>query len=77
MDEHELRQWIARVKDGTVSRRQFTRMMVGLGLTAPVAAQMLTASGVALAQPKPAFNPTKRGVAAVPSRPCGGRPRSC
>ena len=61
MDEQELRQWVARVKDGTMSRRQFTRMMVGLGVTAPVAAQMLMASGVALAQPKPAFNPTKRG----------------
>ena len=61
MDERELRQWIRRVKDGTVTRRQFTRMMVGAGLTAPMAAQMLAASGVAQAQPKPAFNPTKRG----------------
>ena len=61
MDERELRAWIDRVKDGTVSRRQFTRMMVGLGLTAPMAAQMLAASGVAHAQPKPAFTPTKRG----------------
>src|SRR5438477_13031086 len=63
MDERELRGWIGRVKDGTISRRQFTRMMVGLGLTAPMAAQMLTYSGirpgVALAQAK--FTPTKRG----------------
>jgi peptide/nickel transport system substrate-binding protein len=45
-------------------RRQFTRMMVGAGLTAPLAAQMLAFSGVggvAQAQPKPAFTPTKRG----------------
>jgi peptide/nickel transport system substrate-binding protein len=35
MDERELRQWIQRVKDGTITRRQFTRTMVGLGLTAP------------------------------------------
>jgi peptide/nickel transport system substrate-binding protein len=61
MDERELRQWIQRVKDGTVSRRQFTQMMVGLGLTAPLAAQMLRHAGVAEAQPKPVFNPTKRG----------------
>jgi peptide/nickel transport system substrate-binding protein len=61
MDERELRQWIGRVKDGTVSRRQFTRMMVGLGLTAPLAAQMLASAGVAQAQTKPAFTPTKRG----------------
>ena len=26
MDERELRGWIARVKDGTLTRRQFTRM---------------------------------------------------
>jgi peptide/nickel transport system substrate-binding protein len=61
MDERELRAWIGRVKDGRLSRREFTRMMVGVGLTAPMAAQMLAASGVAHAQPKPAFTPTKRG----------------
>ena len=63
MDERELRGWIARVKDGTVTRRQFTRAMVGLGLTAPMAAQMLASSGVrvAQAQTKSGFTPTKRG----------------
>jgi len=67
MDERELRTWIDRVKDGTITRRQFTRMMVGLGLTGPLAAQMLASSGVgdlggvAQAQTKPAFTPTKRG----------------
>ena len=61
MEEREFRHWIERVKDGTVTRRQFTRMMVGLGLTAPMAAQMLAAAGVAQAQPKAVFNPTKRG----------------
>src|SRR6185295_15961376 len=63
MDERELRGWIARVKDGTITRRQFTRAMVGLGLTAPMAAQMLASSGVrvAQAQTKSGFTPTKRG----------------
>ena len=64
MEERELRQWIGRVKDGTISRRQFTQMMVGLGLTAPLAAQMLAHSGlegIAHAQTKPGFNPSKRG----------------
>src|SRR5438093_10540713 len=61
MDERELREWIDRVKDGTISRRQFTRMMVGLGLTAPLAAQILASAGVAHAQAKPAFTPTRRG----------------
>jgi peptide/nickel transport system substrate-binding protein len=64
MGERELRQWVQRVKDGTVTRRQFTRLMIGAGLTAPMAAQMLASSvigGVAQAQQKPAFTPTKRG----------------
>jgi peptide/nickel transport system substrate-binding protein len=61
MDERELRQWIRQVKDGAVSRRQFTRMMIGLGLTGPMVAQMLAHEGVAQAQTKPAFSPTKRG----------------
>jgi peptide/nickel transport system substrate-binding protein len=64
MEERELRHWIARVKDGSISRRHFTRLMVGAGLTAPLAAQVLDLSGVpkeAGAQTRPAFTPTKRG----------------
>jgi peptide/nickel transport system substrate-binding protein len=60
MDERELRTWIDRVKDGTITRREFTRMMVGFGLTAPMAAEMLASQGVAYAQTKP-YTPTKRG----------------
>ena len=36
-------------------------MMVGVGLTAPLAAQMLASAGVAQAQSKLAYKPTKRG----------------
>jgi peptide/nickel transport system substrate-binding protein len=36
-------------------------MMVGLGLTAPMAGQMLAAAGVAQAQTKVPYKPTKRG----------------
>jgi peptide/nickel transport system substrate-binding protein len=61
MEERELRHWIRRVKDGTLTRRQFTRMMVGAGLTAPLAAQMLASAGVAQAQTKGMYAPTKRG----------------
>src|SRR5215475_1005689 len=63
MDECELRGWIARVKDGTLSRRDFTRMLVGLGGKAPMAAQVLAAGFVrpAVAQSKPAFTPPRRG----------------
>jgi peptide/nickel transport system substrate-binding protein len=64
MHEHDIRHWIARVKDGTLSRREFTRLMVGAGLSAPLAAQMLAAAGVpreARAQTRPAFTPTRQG----------------
>jgi peptide/nickel transport system substrate-binding protein len=61
MDERQLRQLIAQVRAGRMSRRGFIRTMVGLGLTAPLAAQMLAHSGVAQAQPMSAYKPTKRG----------------
>ena len=61
MDEHRLRDLIAEVKAGHVSRRGFVQMMVGLGLTAPMAAQMLASAGVAQAQSKLMYKGTKRG----------------
>ena len=61
MEERALRSMIAEVKTGRMSRRYFVQAMVGLGLTAPMAAQMLAAAGVAQAQPKVAYKPTKRG----------------
>src|SRR3712207_111560 len=61
MDERDLRRLIGRVKKGTLSRRAFVTKMVGLGLTAPLAAQMLAFSGVAQAQPAFQYKPTKRG----------------
>jgi peptide/nickel transport system substrate-binding protein len=61
MDELELRQLIAQVKTGRLSRRGFVQLMVGLGLTAPLAAQMLASAGVAQAQSKLVYKPTKRG----------------
>src|SRR6185436_12849545 len=61
MDERQIRELMADVKTGRLSRRRFVQTMVGLGLTAPLAAQMLNAAGVA-AQPKATtFTPTKRG----------------
>jgi peptide/nickel transport system substrate-binding protein len=61
MNERQLRGLIEDVRGGKLSRRAFTRMMVGLGLTAPLATQMLAHSGVAVAAEKPAYKPTKRG----------------
>src|SRR6266511_4197679 len=61
MDEHGLRELITQVKTGHLSRRGFVQMMVGLGLTAPLAAQMLASAGVAQAQSKMMYKATKRG----------------
>ena len=61
MDEHQLREWVQRVKDGTISRRQFTRTMVGLGVTAPLAAQLLASAGLAQPAARATYAPTRRG----------------
>jgi peptide/nickel transport system substrate-binding protein len=61
MDEQALRGLIALVKAGRMSRRAFVRKMVGLGLTAPLASQMLNYAGVARAQTKSSYKQTKRG----------------
>src|SRR5712692_3648089 len=62
MDDNALRELIQEVKAGRLSRRPFVRTMVGLGLSAPMAAQMLASAGMACAQSPPsAFSPTRRG----------------
>jgi len=61
MEERELRHMIGQVKAGSLSRREFVQAMVALGLTAPLAGQMLASAGVAQAQSKMAYKPTKRG----------------
>jgi len=61
MDERTLRESIEQVGRGHLTRRRFVQRMLGLGLTAPMAAQMLASAGAA-AQPRdPAFTPTRRG----------------
>jgi peptide/nickel transport system substrate-binding protein len=49
MHEHELQDVIAAVKAGRMSRRAFVRKIVGLGLTAPFATQLLAQAGLAQA----------------------------
>jgi peptide/nickel transport system substrate-binding protein len=64
MDEKALRNLIGEVKDGKLSRRSFVQRMVALGLTAPMATQMLTFSGLpasAAGEEKFKYKPTKRG----------------
>src|SRR6188768_3267837 len=61
MNEKQLRRLIGNVKAGRLSRRDFIHRMVALGLTAPLASQMLAYSGVAQAQAKSMYKPTRRG----------------
>jgi peptide/nickel transport system substrate-binding protein len=61
MDENHIRGLIARVQDGRLDRRSFIKRMVAVGLSAPIASQMLVWNGVAMAQSKWDYKPTKRG----------------
>lgn len=61
MEERELRRLIGKVQAGRLSRRGFVQRMAAVGLTAPMATQLLAFSGVAMAQPKSTYKPTKRG----------------
>ena len=57
----ELRTMIDGVRDGRMDRRAFIQRMVGLGLTVPMATQILAIGGVAMAQSPSPYKPTKRG----------------
>jgi peptide/nickel transport system substrate-binding protein len=61
MKERELRELIAAVKAGRSTRRAFVRKMVGLGLTAPFATQLLAHAGLAQTAPPTDYKPAKAG----------------
>ena len=63
MTEDDLRQLIGRVKQGSLSRRGFIRRVAAVGLTAPMATQLLAAAGAASAQAQsvPVYRPARRG----------------
>lgn len=63
MNEQELWRLMRRVRDGRMSRRTFARRMAAVGITAPMATQLLAFAGVspAAAQGVPAYKPTRRG----------------
>ena len=61
MDDRKLRNLIGDVKTGRMSRRSFLRRMAAVGLTAPLANQLLALGGVAMAQSSFTYTPTKRG----------------
>ena len=61
MNERELRRLIGAVKGGKLSRRGFVQRMMAVGLAAPMATQLLAYSGVAMAQSRTPYKPTKAG----------------
>jgi peptide/nickel transport system substrate-binding protein len=61
MNEKKLQKLIDDVKDGALSRRSFMRKVVAAGMAAPIASQLLVWNGVAMAQPKEDYKPTKAG----------------
>ena len=61
MKERKLRNLIADVKAGQLSRRAFVQRMIAVGLTAPMAGMMLSQSGVAMAATAIPYKPTKAG----------------
>lgn len=61
MNEQDIRGLIGEVKEGKLSRRSFIQKMVAVGLTAPIASQLLVWHDVAMAQPVDEYKPTKAG----------------
>jgi peptide/nickel transport system substrate-binding protein len=61
MNEQDLRDLIAAVKSGRVSRRAFVRRMIGLGLTAPFASRLLAHAGLAQTATPGEYKPAKAG----------------
>ena len=61
MLDNELKTMIDEVKDGRMDRRAFVQRMIAVGLTAPMATQILAIGGVALAEGPSPYKPTKRG----------------
>jgi peptide/nickel transport system substrate-binding protein len=61
MNEQNLRDLVAAVKSGRVSRRTFVHKMVGLGLTAPFATRLLAHAGLAQTPTQAEYKPTRAG----------------
>ena len=61
MNEIDINSLLDKVRGQDMTRQQFIRRMVGVGLSVPMAAQMLLTSGLAQAQTSSSYKPTKRG----------------
>src|SRR5882672_667534 len=61
MNDQDIRNLIAEVKSGRLSRRDFVQRMIAVGLTAPIAGMVLSQSGVAMAETPIPYKPPKAG----------------
>ncbi len=61
MTERALRVLVESVKKGKTTRREFVGILLGLGIAAPIAGQLLLHAGIAQAQSGSSYKPTKRG----------------
>jgi peptide/nickel transport system substrate-binding protein len=61
MLDKKLRAMIDKVANGRMDRRAFIQRMAAVGLTAPLANQILALGGVAMAEGPSIYKPTKRG----------------
>jgi len=61
MNEQELRGLIEAVRVGQVTRREFIGTLLGFGIAAPIAGQLLMHAGIAQAQTPSSYKGTKRG----------------
>src|SRR5437867_12593601 len=61
MDEQELAESLRRVREGSLDRRQFARTLLGLGLTAPMVAELLGPRPSHAQARRSVFTPARRG----------------
>jgi len=61
MNSDDVQAMIEGVKSGGLTRRSFIHSMAAVGITAPIASQLLMWNGVAMAQPASSYKPTKAG----------------
>ncbi|MBR0776565.1 peptide ABC transporter substrate-binding protein [Bradyrhizobium diazoefficiens] len=61
MNENDIRKAVAEVKQGTLSRRAFILKLGAVGITAPIASQILSWNDVAMANATLAYKPAKAG----------------
>ena len=65
MNENEIRNLVAEVKQGTLSRRSFIGTLAAVGIAAPIASQILAWHDVAMANATLPYKPTKAGGGGV------------